>query len=76
LGDDDISSLPRAALARRVAFVEQQSTTDTQFTVRDVVRLGRTPHRGLLSSSGAGPTRKRAAWGMTRPTKPIEPTML
>ena len=50
LGDDDISSIPRAALARRVAFVEQQSTTDTQLTVYDVVRLGRTPHRGLLSS--------------------------
>ncbi|TBA90771.1 ABC transporter ATP-binding protein [Rhizobium ruizarguesonis] len=54
LGDDDISSLSRAALARRVAFVEQQSTTDTQLTVRDAVRLGRTPHRGLLSSWGAG----------------------
>ncbi|WP_027683959.1 ABC transporter ATP-binding protein [Rhizobium leguminosarum] len=54
LGDDDISSLSRAALARRVAFVEQQTTTDTQLTVRDVVRLGRTPHRGLLSSWGAG----------------------
>ncbi|TAX56279.1 ABC transporter ATP-binding protein [Rhizobium leguminosarum] len=54
LGDDDISSLSRAALARRVAFVEQQTTTDTQLTVRDVVLLGRTPHRGLLSSWGAG----------------------
>ncbi|MCH4545971.1 ABC transporter ATP-binding protein [Rhizobium changzhiense] len=54
LGADDISSLQRAALARRVAFVEQQSTTDTQLTVRDVVRLGRTPHRGLLSSWCAG----------------------
>jgi len=53
LGEDDISSLSRADLARRVAFVEQQSATDTQLTVRDVVRLGRTPHRGLLSSWGA-----------------------
>ncbi|PDS77873.1 ABC transporter ATP-binding protein [Rhizobium sp. L43] len=53
LGEDDIASLSRTALARRVAFVEQQSTTDTQLTVRDVVRLGRTPHRGLLSSWGA-----------------------
>ncbi|MBB4250026.1 ABC transporter ATP-binding protein [Rhizobium sp. BK008] len=53
LGEDDIASLSRAALARRVAFVEQQSTTDTQLTVRDVVRLGRTPHRGLLTSWGA-----------------------
>ncbi|EJC76701.1 ABC-type cobalamin/Fe3+-siderophore transport system, ATPase component [Rhizobium leguminosarum bv. trifolii WSM2012] len=53
LGEDDISSLSRADLARRVAFVEQQSATDAQLTVRDVVRLGRTPHRGLLSSWGA-----------------------
>ncbi|SFB19494.1 iron complex transport system ATP-binding protein [Rhizobium sp. NFR07] len=54
LGDDDIAAIPRAALARRIAFVEQQSTTDTQLTVRDVVRLGRTPHRGLLSTWNAG----------------------
>ncbi|ARM88958.1 ferric enterobactin ABC transporter ATP-binding protein [Rhizobium sp. CIAT894] len=52
LGEDDIASLSRAALARRIAFVEQQSTTETQLTVRDVVRLGRTPHRGLLSPWG------------------------
>jgi len=53
LGDDDIASLSRAALARRIAFVEQQSTTETQLTVRDVVRLGRTPHRGMLAPFGA-----------------------
>ncbi len=53
LGDDDVSGLSRAALARRIAFVEQQSTTDTQLTVRDIVRLGRTPHRGLISSWAA-----------------------
>jgi iron complex transport system ATP-binding protein len=52
LGDDDVSGLSRAALARRIAFVEQQSTTDTQLTVRDIVRLGRTPHRGLIASWG------------------------
>ncbi|OWV74320.1 histidinol phosphatase [Rhizobium sp. R634] len=53
LGEEDIASLSRAALARRIAFVEQQSTTETQLTVRDVVRLGRTPHRGLLAPWGA-----------------------
>ncbi|ANM11123.1 MULTISPECIES: ABC transporter ATP-binding protein [unclassified Rhizobium] len=53
LGEDDIASLSRAALARRIAFVEQQSTTETQLTARDVVRLGRTPHRGLVSPWGA-----------------------
>ncbi|MGA1802114.1 ABC transporter ATP-binding protein [Rhizobium sp. HT1-10] len=49
LGDQDVAALSRAELARRVGFVEQQSTTETQLTVADVVRLGRTPHRGLLS---------------------------
>ncbi|WP_409160464.1 ABC transporter ATP-binding protein [Pectobacterium sp. B2J-2] len=49
LGENDVSTFSRATLAKRIAFVEQQSVTDTPLTVRDVVRLGRTPHRGLLS---------------------------
>jgi len=49
LGGADIADLPRAAIARRVALVEQQAATDAQVTVLDVVRLGRTPHRGPLS---------------------------
>ncbi|MBU1314381.1 MAG: ABC transporter ATP-binding protein [Alphaproteobacteria bacterium] len=49
LGDDDLASIARAALARRIALVEQQAETDTQMTVSDVVRLGRTPHRGFLT---------------------------
>nr|WP_245514790.1 ABC transporter ATP-binding protein [Rhizobium leguminosarum] len=58
LGEDDISSLPRAALARRVAFVEQQSTTDTQLTVREVVRLGRRASaRPYCQIAGAGAER-------------------
>ncbi|MCJ8150057.1 MULTISPECIES: ABC transporter ATP-binding protein [Shinella] len=52
LAEQDIAAIPRASLARRVAFVEQQATTDTQLTVRDIVQLGRTPHRGLLSPWG------------------------
>ena len=36
-------------LAREVAFVQQNAATDTNVTVRDVVRLGRTPHRSALS---------------------------
>lgn len=50
LGDDDVATIPRSELARRIAFVEQQSTTDTQLTVRDVVRLGRAP-RGRRSGA-------------------------
>ncbi len=54
LGEHDVVALSRAELARRVAFVEQQSTTETPLTVRDVVQLGRTPHLSFLSSRSAG----------------------
>jgi iron complex transport system ATP-binding protein len=54
LGDDSIANLSRGDLARRVALVEQHATTDTQLTVMDVARLGRTPHRGLLPVSFVG----------------------
>jgi len=49
LGKTDIAAMARLDIARRVAFVEQQATTEAQVTVLDVVRLGRTPHRGPLS---------------------------
>ncbi|MFC7397510.1 ABC transporter ATP-binding protein [Chelatococcus sp. GCM10030263] len=49
LGETDIARLSRAAVARRLAFVEQLATTEAQVTVLDIVRLGRTPHRGPLS---------------------------
>ncbi|UDL94049.1 ABC transporter ATP-binding protein [Lichenihabitans sp. PAMC28606] len=49
LGEIDVTALSHNAIARRVALVEQQATTDAQVTVLDVVRLGRTPHRGPLS---------------------------
>ena len=45
----DIFRVPRRALARQVAFVQQNAGTDTNVSVRDVVRLGRTPHRSALS---------------------------
>ena len=49
LGDTDLAALPRAAIAGGSPFVEQQAATEAQVTVLDVVRLGRTPHRGPLS---------------------------
>lgn len=49
LDGQEISTHRRAALARRIAVVEQQVTTEAPVTVLDVVRLGRTPHRGALS---------------------------
>ncbi|WP_411838850.1 ABC transporter ATP-binding protein [Paracoccus sp. ME4] len=45
----DIAHISRRALARRLAFVQQNVTTDTNVSVRDVVRLGRTPHRSALA---------------------------
>ena len=44
----DIARLSRRVLAQQVAFVQQNATTDTNVTVQDVVRLGRTPHRSAL----------------------------
>jgi iron complex transport system ATP-binding protein len=49
----DIAGVPRGELARRLAFVEQQATTEAQLSVCDVVRLGRTPHRAALASWSA-----------------------
>jgi iron complex transport system ATP-binding protein len=45
----DIAQVPRKALSRQVAFVQQSAATDTNVTVADVVRLGRTPHRSALA---------------------------
>lgn len=50
LDERDIAAVPRRELARRLAFVEQQATTEIQLSVCDVVRLGRTPHRAALAS--------------------------
>jgi len=50
LDERDIAEVSRRELARRLAFVEQQATTEVQLSVCDVVRLGRTPHRGALAS--------------------------
>lgn len=49
IGEIDIATMGHAAIARRAAFVEQHAATDAPVTVLDVVRLGRTPHRGPLS---------------------------
>lgn len=44
----------RRAVARAVAVVTQHAETDTDIVVRDVVRLGRTPHRPLWGGGTAG----------------------
>jgi iron complex transport system ATP-binding protein len=48
----ELHRTPRRDVARRVATVTQHADTDVDLTVRDVVRLGRTPHRRLLGGPG------------------------
>jgi iron complex transport system ATP-binding protein len=45
----DIRRIGRRSIARRVAFVEQHATTNSNFRVIDVVKLGRFPHRSMFS---------------------------
>jgi iron complex transport system ATP-binding protein len=45
---DDLFALPRRERARTVAFVEQETATDTAMTVETVVGLGRMPHQSLF----------------------------
>ncbi|AYG69815.1 MULTISPECIES: ABC transporter ATP-binding protein [unclassified Rhizobium] len=45
----ELDKMPRRAIARRVAFVEQHSTTNANLQVIDVVKLGRFPHRSMFS---------------------------
>ncbi len=49
LDERTLKDWPRRALARRVALVEQHPGTEVDITVQDIVRLGRTPHRGALT---------------------------
>lgn len=48
-----LGELPRRAVARRVAVVEQDAVTQAELTVRDVVGLGRIPHRRAWSAPSA-----------------------
>ena len=49
LDERDLRTIGRSALARRLALVEQHATTEANVRVRDVVSLGRIPHRSPFS---------------------------
>ncbi|MBS4104003.1 ABC transporter ATP-binding protein [Tsukamurella paurometabola] len=51
LDGEDLAGMSRRAAARRIAFVEQASDTDQNPTVRDVIELGRIPHRAAWSGT-------------------------
>ena len=57
----DRQSLPRRAVARRVAVVGQHTPDDADMSVADVVLLGRIPHRALLAPVTAGDVARVAA---------------
>jgi iron complex transport system ATP-binding protein len=49
----DVARVSRRERARKVAFVEQEAHADVDLRVRDVVLLGRTPHRPAFSGDSA-----------------------
>lgn len=53
----DLSTLRRRDVARAVAAVTQHADTDVEMSVRDVVRLGRIPHRTFLGNDTAADDR-------------------
>jgi iron complex transport system ATP-binding protein len=53
LDGDDLWRLPSKEAARRVAVLAQDSPTDVDFTVAEVVALGRTPHKRPLDRDTA-----------------------
>ncbi|GAB2850786.1 ABC transporter ATP-binding protein [Streptomyces deserti] len=48
-----LADVPRRAVARRLAVVEQQVDAQVELTVLDVVRLGRVPHRRAWTPASA-----------------------
>jgi iron complex transport system ATP-binding protein len=51
LGGSDVRELAHQEVARRVAYVPQEETTDFPFLVREIVAMGRIPHAtGLYES--------------------------
>lgn len=50
LGGDDVWQLSAREAAQRTGVVVQETPSDFDFTVREVVEMGRTPHKGLLEA--------------------------
>lgn len=50
LGEEDLGTLPRPAIAKRIAFVPQAYRGESAHTVLDLVIMGRTAHLGLFGT--------------------------
>jgi iron complex transport system ATP-binding protein len=61
LGDDDVWQLSARESARRTGVVIQETLSDFEFTVTEVVQMGRTPHKSMLSSDTQNDARIVAA---------------
>ena len=53
VGEDDIWELQPPEAARRIAVVVQEPSSDIEFTVREVVSMGRSPHQSPFSRDSA-----------------------
>lgn len=53
LGGEDVWRLSARESARRTGVVVQETPSDFDFTVREVVEMGRTPHKGMLEADNA-----------------------
>ena len=49
VGDDDLWALQPPEAARRIAVVVQEPRSDFEFTVREVVTMGRSPHQSAFA---------------------------
>lgn len=49
LDGQPLADIDRREIARRIAFVSQDSTIEFAFTVEEIVRMGRYPHRGRFT---------------------------
>src|SRR5690606_37691661 len=58
IGGDLLGDLSRQQIARRVGVVLQERPMDFDFTVREVIEMGRTAHRGGLLGTDPGRSSK------------------
>ena len=53
VGEDDLWDLRPSEAARRIAVVVQEPRSDFEFTVREVVAMGRSPHQSSFARESA-----------------------
>lgn len=52
-GEQALATMPRRDIARRIAFVPQDTRIDFAFSVEEIVAMGRHPHRGRFAPETA-----------------------